>query len=120
MIIILVDNLIPVQWSNTVEVTWLVLLAAWWLNLYPQIIATVLTETLSSALILPLAGCMQIGVIDLIPKGGYSTSNCPFHRGFCQTFASDLSRRLPTTPKKGNSCSCGAVTLAGIVKSGES
>jgi len=31
-----------------------------------------------------------------------------------------MDRRQPTTPKKANSCSCGAATSVGIVKSGES
>jgi len=41
IIIILVDYLIPIQWSNGHEVAWLVLPAAWWLNLCPEIIATI-------------------------------------------------------------------------------
>jgi hypothetical protein len=31
-----------------------------------------------------------------------------------------MSAKLPTTPEKLNSCSCGAATSAAIVKSGES
>jgi hypothetical protein len=69
IIIILVDYLIPIQWSNGQEVAWLVLLAAWWLNLCPQIIATVPRETLAGGFNLPRAGCLQIGAIDLTPEG---------------------------------------------------
>jgi hypothetical protein len=47
--IILVDYPIPIQWSNGQEVAWLVLLAAWWLNLCTEIIATIPRETLAGA-----------------------------------------------------------------------
>jgi len=57
------------QWYNGQEVAWLVLPAAWWRNLYPEIIATVPRETLASAFNLPQAGCLWIGAIDLIPEG---------------------------------------------------
>jgi hypothetical protein len=69
IIIILVDYVISIQWSNGQEVAWLVLPAAWWLNVCPEIIATVPRETLAGAFILPRAGCLRIGAIDLIPKG---------------------------------------------------
>jgi hypothetical protein len=69
IIIILVDYFIPTQWSNGQQVAWLVLPAAWWLNLCPEIIATVPIEILASAVNLPRAGCLRIGVIDLIPEG---------------------------------------------------
>jgi len=49
IIIILVDYLIPIQWSNGQEDAWLVLPAAWWLNLCPEIIATVAREMLAGA-----------------------------------------------------------------------
>ena len=69
IIIILVDYLIPMQWSNSQEVTWLVLLAAWRLNLCPAIIATKSTETLSGAFHTHQAGCPWIAAINLIPEG---------------------------------------------------
>jgi hypothetical protein len=69
IVIILIDYLIPIQWPNGQEVSWLVLPAAWWLNLCPGIIATVLRESLAGAYNLPQAGCLQIGEIDLIPEG---------------------------------------------------
>jgi len=69
IIIIVVDYLIPIQWSNGQEVAWIVLLAAWWLNLCPEIIATVPRESLAGAFNLPRAGCMPIGAIDSIPEG---------------------------------------------------
>jgi hypothetical protein len=117
-----VDHLIPIQWSNGQEVAWLVLLAAWWLNLGTENIATVQREMLTGALYLARAVCIRIGAIDLIPEGnrGYPTTTGSFGPGFFQTFAPYMSGRLPTTPEKGNSCSCGAATSAGIVKSGES
>jgi len=65
----LVQYLIPIQWSNSQEVGSLVLPAAWWLNICPEIIATMPRETLSDAINLCRAGCLQIGVIDLIPEG---------------------------------------------------
>jgi len=69
IIIILVDYLIPMQWSNSQEVAWLVLLAAWRLNLCPGIITTISTEMLSGAFHIHQAGCLWIGVINLIPEG---------------------------------------------------
>jgi hypothetical protein len=67
--IILIDYLIPIQWSHGQEVTWLVLPAAWRLNLCFEIIATVPRETLAGVLNLSQAGCLRIAMIDLIPKG---------------------------------------------------
>jgi hypothetical protein len=69
IIIILIDYLILIQWSNGQEVAWLVLLAARRLNLYPEIIATIPRETLTSEFNLSRAGFLRIGAIDLIPKG---------------------------------------------------
>jgi hypothetical protein len=69
IIIILIDYLIPIQWSNGQGVAWLVLPAAWRLNLCPEIIATVLREMLTGAFNLPRAGCPRIGAIDLISEG---------------------------------------------------
>jgi len=69
IIIILVDDLIPNQWSNGQEVAWFVLPAAWRLNLCPEIIATVPRGMLTGAFNLPRAGCLLIGAIDLIPEG---------------------------------------------------
>jgi hypothetical protein len=69
IIIIVIDYPIPIQWSNSQVVAWLVLPAAWWLNVCPEIIATVPRETLTVAFNLPPAGSLQIGAIDLIPEG---------------------------------------------------
>jgi hypothetical protein len=68
-IILLVDYIIPIQWSNGQEVAWFVLPTAWRFNLCPEIIATVPRETLTGGFNLPRAGCLQIGAIDLIPEG---------------------------------------------------
>jgi len=68
IIIILVDYVIPIPWSNGQEVAWLVLPTAWWLNLCPEIIATVPRETLGGAFNLSRAGCLRISPIDLIPE----------------------------------------------------
>jgi hypothetical protein len=67
--LILVDYLIPIPWSNGQEVAWLVLPPAWWLNLCPDIITTVPRETLAGAFNLLRAGCLGIGAINLIPQG---------------------------------------------------
>ena len=69
IIIILIEYLIPHQWSTGLEVAWLVLLADWWLNGCPEIIATRQRGTLAGACNLPQGGCAWIGVIDLIPQG---------------------------------------------------
>jgi len=68
IVIILVDYLIPIQWSNSQDVAWLVLPAAWRLNLCPEIIATVPREMLTGACNLSRVGCLQIGSIDMIPE----------------------------------------------------
>jgi hypothetical protein len=69
IMIILVDYLIPIQRSNGQEVAWFVLLAAWQLNLCPETIANVPTQTLTGVFHLPQADYLRIGAIDLIPKG---------------------------------------------------
>jgi len=68
IIIILVYYPIPILWSNSKQLTWLVLPAAWWLNLGPEIIGTVARESLAGEFHLPWAGCLRIGAIDLIPE----------------------------------------------------
>jgi len=68
IIIILVDCLIPIQWSNSQEVVWLVLPAARCLDHCPEIIATIPWETLGGEFNLSRAGCLQIGAIHLIPE----------------------------------------------------
>jgi len=68
-IIILVEYLIPIQWINCQEVTWLLLQADWPLNLCTGMIATIPTEILADAFNLSRAGCLRIGEIDFIPEG---------------------------------------------------
>jgi hypothetical protein len=53
IIIILEDYHIPILWSNSQEVAWLVLPAAWWLNHCPEIIATIPRETHASVFNIP-------------------------------------------------------------------
>ena len=67
--IILVDYLILIQSSKGEEVAWLVLPAAWWLNLCTGIIDTIPRKTLAAAFNLPRPGCLRIGEIDLIREG---------------------------------------------------
>jgi hypothetical protein len=69
IILILVDNLIPIQGSNSQELTWFVLPTAWGFNLYPETIATVAKNMLTGAFDLGWAGCLRNGAIDLIPEG---------------------------------------------------
>jgi len=69
MIIIFFNHVIPIGWSNGQKVAWLVLPAALWLNLCPEIITTVWTETHAGAFNLSQAGCLQFGATYLIPKG---------------------------------------------------
>jgi hypothetical protein len=63
------EYLIRIQWFTRQECAWCVLLAAWWLNFCPDIVATVQRGTLTSALHLLQAGCLRFGAIGLIPKG---------------------------------------------------
>jgi len=58
--------------------------------------------------------------LNLRGHGGCSTSNCSFGHGFSQTFATYITEKLPTTPKKANTCSCGAAMFAGYVEHVES
>ena len=60
IIILIIDLLISIQWSNGQEVAWLVLLAAWRLNLCPGIIATIQREMLAGGFNSPRAGCQWI------------------------------------------------------------
>jgi len=60
IIIALIDYLISIQRSNSQEVSWLVLPAAWQLNLYPMIFATVPREMLTGVFTPPRAGCLRI------------------------------------------------------------
>jgi hypothetical protein len=69
IIIILIDYLIPNLWFNGHDVAWFVLMAAWWLNLCAEIIATVPRETLAGAFNLPQAGSLRIGASDLTHEG---------------------------------------------------
>jgi hypothetical protein len=69
MKIILVDYLIPIQWSNGEEVSCLALPAAWGLYRCTEIIASVPRETLTGAFDLARSRCLRIEDIDLIPEG---------------------------------------------------
>jgi hypothetical protein len=87
--IILVDDLIPIQWSEGQKVAWLVLLAAWWLDLWPEIIPTIPTETRTGAIHLLHAGCLWSAAIDLISKGTWVFPLPIVH------FATSFVKRLP-------------------------
>jgi hypothetical protein len=87
-------------WSNGQEVAWFVLPAAWRLNLWPEIIAIELRETLMGAFNLPRAGCMLIGAIDLISEGTgvVPLSICPLVAGFVKhlpLISAEGSKPLP-------------------------
>jgi len=66
IIIIHMDYLIQIQWSNGQEGTWLGLLAASQLNLCPEIITNVPREMLARAFNLPRDSYLQIREIDSI------------------------------------------------------
>jgi len=55
--------------SNGLEVAWLVLPAAWRVNLCRKVIATKPRELLSGAFNYAQRGCLKIGAINLIPEG---------------------------------------------------
>ena len=122
IIIILVDHLIPIQWSNGEEVAWLVLPAAWWLNLCPEIIATVPRETLAGAFDLHRAGCLQTGAIDLIPEGMGVGPPAIVHLvgGFVKHLPHIGAEGSPPLPKRRTPAPAVLATSSGIVKSGKS
>jgi hypothetical protein len=69
IIIIRVEYPIPFQWSDSQDVAWLVLLAAWRLNLWTANIATVPRETLTGVFNVPQVGCLRSVIISLIAEG---------------------------------------------------
>jgi hypothetical protein len=69
IIIILLDDVIPIQGSNGQEVAWFVLPTVSRLILCAGIIATVPRETLTGAFTLPPDGCLRSGAIDMIREG---------------------------------------------------
>jgi len=119
IIIILVDYLSTIQWSNGQEVSQLALLATWRLNLCPEIVATVPREMLAGAFNLTQSWLSVAWSYQLDPwsLGGCPTFNCSFRCRLCQSFAPYMSGRLPTNPDKTHSCSCAVATLVGILKS---
>jgi hypothetical protein len=64
VIIILVNYLIPIQWSEGLDVACLVLPAAWWCNLSAEIVDTVPRGMITGAFQLLGGCCVQIEVID--------------------------------------------------------
>jgi hypothetical protein len=99
---ILVDDLCPIQWSTGQEVAWLVLPAAWWLNLYPEIIATILREMLAGAVNRPRAGCLLISPVDLIPESTWDVSPPIVHviAGFVKYLLHIRAEHCPPLPKR--------------------
>jgi len=69
LVILLINFLVPFQWSNCQEVAWLVLLAVWWHNLCPEIIATIPREMLHGVCNFSQAAVLRNGVVELIPVG---------------------------------------------------
>jgi hypothetical protein len=67
-IIILVNDFISFQWSNSPEVAWRICPAAWGSKLCSEFIPTISGDTFARALILPHTGCRRIGAIDLITE----------------------------------------------------
>jgi len=65
--IMLINYFIRIQHAHSLEVAGLVQPAAWWLDLRPQIIATIPWDTLSGACNLHHTRYLWIGAIDLIP-----------------------------------------------------
>jgi len=120
-IIIVVVYHILLQWSNNQKIAWLELPAAWWLNLWPEITTTLPTEMLTAVFNHPCTGCLPIGAIDLIPECMEVVPPPIGHLvvGIVKLLPPFMRRWLPTTPDKANTCSCGAATLALIVKCGE-
>jgi len=68
IIVIIVDYLIKIQWSNGQEVAWLILPVAWRLNLCPEIIGAITRETLAGEINLSRARCQRIAAIHLISE----------------------------------------------------
>jgi hypothetical protein len=68
IIIVLLDYVIPILWSNGLGVARFVLQAASCLNLCAAIIPTLPTEMVNGSFNLTRADCLRIGVIDLIPE----------------------------------------------------
>jgi hypothetical protein len=102
IIIIPVDYLLAIHWSNGKEVGWFELPAAWRLNHRPVIMATVLRELLTGACILPQAGCLQIGAIEFIPEGLgiVPPPIVPLVAGFVKHLHNIYAKGSPPLPKR--------------------
>ena len=102
IIIIFLNDLIPIQWSNGQEVAWFVLPAAWQLNLCPEIIATVPREPVAYPFIHPPAGSLRFKTIDLIPKGMGVVPLPIFHlvAGFIKCLPHISADSSPPLPKR--------------------
>ena len=100
--IICVDYLIPIQLSHGGEVSWFVLRAASRLNCCPEIIATVPRETIAGGFNCQQAGCLRIGVIDMIPKGTGIVPRLVVHLvvGFVKQLPSIWAEDSPPRPKR--------------------
>jgi len=101
-IIIHIDYFIPIQWSNCQDITWLVLLATWRLDLCPPIIATGIRQRLPGTLIPPLAGCLQVRAIYLIPEGSGVVSPAIVHlvMGIVKHLPHNRAAGCPPLPKQ--------------------
>jgi len=101
IIIILVNYLIPIPWSNGQEVAWPVLPVPWWLNLSPEIIATIPRKMLTGAFNLPQDGCLQIGAIDSIPEGTGVAAPPHLVSGFVKHLSHLWAKGCQPLPKRG-------------------
>jgi hypothetical protein len=102
IIIILVKDLIIIQWSNSQGMDWLVLPSAWWHTHCAEIIAMVTREMLASVFHLPPDGCQQIGATGFISKGMWVVSTPIVHliAGFVKHSPHTCAVGCPPLPER--------------------
>jgi hypothetical protein len=69
MIIVPVNYLVLIFFSNRQEVAFLEPLVDWWVLRCSEIISTILREMLNGGFKNPIAGCLKIEAIDMIVEG---------------------------------------------------
>jgi hypothetical protein len=102
IIFILINYLIPMQLFNAQEVAWLVLSAAWRLNLCRELNGRITRETLSGSFNLPRGGCLRSGVINAILEEMGIVSSPIFHlfTGFVKPLPHTWAESCQPLPKK--------------------